>query len=76
MSYAKQALRAGVDGLVHGIISDPVDEEFIALMKKNQAIYMTTHSIFEAAGDIAAWARRGAAFDRRGLIAQTEFETA
>ena len=75
LSYAKQALRAGVDGLVHGIISGPVDEEFIALMKKNQAIYMTTHSIFEAAGDIAAWARRGAAFDRRGLVAQTEFET-
>ena len=75
LSYAKEALRAGADGVVHGIISDPVDDEFIALMKKNQAIYMTTHSIFEAAGDIAGWARRGAAFDRRGLVAQTEFET-
>ena len=75
LSYAKEALRAGADGLVHGIISGPVDDEFIALMKKNRAIYMTTHSIFEAAGDIAGWARRGAAYDRRGLVAQTEFET-
>ncbi len=75
LSYAKEALRAGADGLVHGIVSGPVDDEFIALMKKNQAVYMTTHSIFEAAGDIAGWARRGAAFDRRGLVAHTEFET-
>lgn len=75
LKYAKQVLRAGADGLVHGIISDPIDDEFIALMQKNQAIYMTTHSIFVAAGDIANWARRGAAFDRRGLVAKTEFET-
>ena len=74
LSYAKEALRAGADSLVHGIISGPVDDEFIALMKKNQAVYMTTHSIFEAAGDIAGWARRGAAFDRRGLVPRTEFE--
>lgn len=75
LGYAKEALRAGADGLVHGIISDPVDAEFIALMKNNRAVYQTTHSIFEAAGDIAGWASRGAAFDRRGLIPRTEFET-
>ena len=75
LSHAKDALRAGVDGLVHGIVSDPVDDEFIALMKKNRALYVTTHSIFEAAGDVSDWAKRGAAFDRRGLVPQTEFET-
>ena len=75
LSYAKQALRAGADGLVHGIVSGPVDEEFMALMKRNGAVYMTTHAIFEASGDIAGWARRGAAFDRRGLVPRTEFET-
>lgn len=75
LEFAKQTLRAGADGVVHGIISDPIDDEFIALMKNNRAIYMTTHSIFEAAGDIANWARRCAAFDQRGLVAQAEFET-
>ena len=75
LGYAKEALRAGADGLVHGIISGPVDDEFIALMKKNRAFYVTTHSIFEAAGDIGGWARRAAAFDRRGLVPRTEFET-
>lgn len=75
LSFAKESLRAGADGLVHGIISDPVDDEFIALMRNNRAVYVTTHSIFEASGDVAGWARRGAAFDRRGLVPQTEFET-
>ena len=75
LSYAKQALRAGADGLVHGIISDPVDAEFMALMKRNGAVYVTTHAIFEASGDIGGWARRGAAFDRRGLVPRNEFET-
>jgi imidazolonepropionase-like amidohydrolase len=68
LKHAKEVLRAGADGLVHGIISDPVDEEFIALMKQNDAIYITTHAIFEAAADIAGWARREAAFDQRGLV--------
>ena len=70
LAHAKEALRAGVDGLVHGVLSDPVDDEFIELMKRNQAIYIPTHSIFEAAGDIGAWARRAAAFDERGMIAK------
>jgi imidazolonepropionase-like amidohydrolase len=71
---AKDVLLAGADGLVHGIISEPVDDEFITLMKKNPAVYITTHAIFEAAADIALWARREAAFDERGLIAKDVFE--
>lgn len=75
LKYAKEVLRAGADGLVHGIISDPVDDEFIRLMKKNRAVYITTHAIFEAVADVAAWARRAAAFDERGLIAKEVYET-
>lgn len=74
LEYAKEALRAGADGLVHGILSEPVDDEFIELMKKNRAVYIPTHSIFEAAGDIGAWARRAAAFDERGLVAKEVLE--
>jgi hypothetical protein len=32
MKFAKEVLRSGADGLVHGIISDPVDDEYIELM--------------------------------------------
>jgi imidazolonepropionase-like amidohydrolase len=38
LHYAKTALRAGADGVVHAIVSEPVDDEFITLMKKNQAV--------------------------------------
>ncbi len=39
---AKAALRAGADFLVHSVFDQPVDEEFIALAKKNGAIYCPT----------------------------------
>lgn len=68
LKYAKEVLRAGASGLVHGIISEPVDDEFISLMKKNRAVYITTHSIFESVANLGGWARRQAAFDKRGLI--------
>lgn len=68
LKYAKEVLRAGADGLVHGVISEPVDDEFIALMKKNRAVYIATHAIFESVSDLGGWARREAAFDRKGLI--------
>jgi imidazolonepropionase-like amidohydrolase/sugar phosphate permease len=74
LEFAKQALRAGVDGLVHAVISDPVDDEFIRLMKKNRAVYIQTHAIFEAAGDIGAWAKRAYAFDERGLIPKEVYD--
>jgi imidazolonepropionase-like amidohydrolase len=68
LPYAKQALEAGADGLVHGIISEPIDEEFVTLMKRNSAVYVTTHSIFYSAADLRAWAQRLAAFERSELI--------
>jgi imidazolonepropionase-like amidohydrolase len=39
---AKAALRAGADYLVHSVEDAPIDDEFIALMKKNHAIYCPT----------------------------------
>lgn len=74
LKYAKEVLRAGADGLVHGIIDEPIDDEFIALMKKNRAIFITTHAIFEAAGDVAGYAQRLEAFDRRGIVPKEEFK--
>ena len=74
LEYAKDALRAGVDGLVHGIIDQELDAEFLELMEQNQAFYMTTHAIFDAAGDIAGWANRLREFDRSGRVPAAEFE--
>src|SRR5436190_7264184 len=39
---AKAALRAGADYLVHSVTDVPVDDEFIALAKKNRALYCPT----------------------------------
>jgi len=74
LAYAKQALEGGADGLVHGIVSDPIDEEFVTLMRRNKAIYITTHSIFYAAADLAAWSKRLAAFEHSKLIPKALIE--
>jgi imidazolonepropionase-like amidohydrolase len=39
---AKAALRAGADYLVHSVGDEPVDAEFLALLKKNNALYCPT----------------------------------
>src|SRR5882757_8302820 len=39
---AKASLRAGADFLVHSVEDGPVDEEFLALAKKNRALYCPT----------------------------------
>jgi imidazolonepropionase-like amidohydrolase len=39
---AKSALRAGADYLVHSLDDAPVDDEFLALAKRNHAIYCPT----------------------------------
>jgi imidazolonepropionase-like amidohydrolase len=65
---AKDALRAGVDGLMHGIIDAPVDQEFVDLMKRNGASYVPTMGLFHDIGETAAWARRQAPlWDKAGL---------
>ena len=67
MRQAKEVLRAGADGLVHSVTDAPLDDEFITLMKKNGATYTTTLALYTAFSDVAAWMRRLAAMDTRGL---------
>ena len=68
LARAKEVLRAGVDGLLHGIIDETVDQDFIGLMKKNNASYVPTLTMFEDVADVAASARRqGAYWDQLGL---------
>lgn len=44
---AKAALRAGADYLVHSVIDEPVDEEFIELARRNKIIYCPTLFVFQ-----------------------------
>ena len=68
LKYAKKALRAGLDGLVHGILSEPVDQEFIDLMKKNEAIYISTFAAFDSIANLRAWVRKAELFDEGNTI--------
>ena len=62
LARAKEALRAGVDGLMHGIIDEPIDQDFITLMKKNSAVYVPTLGMFEDVADVGAAAKRQAPY--------------
>lgn len=74
LEQAKEVLRARADGLLHGIIDQPVDAEFVALMKKNRASYVATMAMFEAVGDIASWVKREAEYDDRGVHPKSAYE--
>jgi imidazolonepropionase-like amidohydrolase len=69
LDHAKDVLRAGGDGLLHGIIDKPVDDEFLMLMERNRAVYVPTLGMFEDVGDVTAWAARQAAFAQGGALA-------
>jgi hypothetical protein len=43
---------------MHGIIDEPIGQDFIALMKKNSAVYVPTLGLFEDVADVAAFAKR------------------
>jgi len=45
---AKAALRAGADYLVHSVFDEPVDAEFIELMRHNKALYCPTLFVEES----------------------------
>ena len=47
LDRAKQAARAGVDVIAHGIGDAPVDAEFVALVKKHGTAYVSTLAVFE-----------------------------
>lgn len=44
---AKAALRAGADYLVHSVFDAPVDDEFIALARRNKVIYCPTFFVMQ-----------------------------
>jgi hypothetical protein len=61
--------------MVHGIISDAVDDECLELMRKNHAVYIGTHALFEDCADRKAWVGREAEFDRRRLFPPATYST-
>jgi len=68
LARAREALRAGVDGLLHGIVDEPIDQDFMALLKKNGAPYVPTLGMFEDVADVTAFARRQSPYwDQLGL---------
>ena len=73
LAAAKAALRAGADGLVHGIYDRPVDEELVDLMKRNAAFYMSTSVVFDLTADVARWRTRARAFDDAGRVPAAAF---
>ncbi|HEX4960264.1 MAG TPA: amidohydrolase family protein [Thermoanaerobaculia bacterium] len=46
LDEAKEALRAGAKMLVHSVSDKPVDDEFLALAKKNGTIYCPTLTVY------------------------------
>lgn len=63
LAGAKQAMRAGVDILVHGVVSDYIDAEFIALARQHQVSYLPTLTAYQHYADIF-----------NGKLSFTEFE--
>jgi imidazolonepropionase-like amidohydrolase len=68
LHHAKEVLRAGADGLMHGIIDQPVDQELIDLLIRNRAVYVPTLSLYEDVADVAAWGRRQSSHDERRIV--------
>ena len=63
LELAKEVLEGGVDCLIHGILSDPIDSEFIELMHKNESCYISTLTMFQTNAGLKAWADRLDEFD-------------
>jgi imidazolonepropionase-like amidohydrolase len=59
LAEAKVALRAGAKLLVHSVVDQPVDEEFLGLMKSSGAIYCPTLTIAEGYVNLARAAAAG-----------------
>lgn len=47
LENAKMAIKAGADILVHGVITDLIDSEFVSLMKSNNVSYMPTLTAYD-----------------------------
>ena len=67
---AKAALRAGADYLVHSVFDAPIDDEFIALAKRNKALYSPT--LFVMGGYLLALGNRWQATEAEAARADPE----
>jgi imidazolonepropionase-like amidohydrolase len=74
LRHAREAVEAGADVLVHSVADGLIDEQFIALMKKNRTSYITTLSIYMSAVDGKAWIRRLEEIDMRKVVPKTVYE--
>ncbi len=63
LELAREVLAGGVDCLIHGILDEPVDDEFIRLMRKNNACYISTLAMFQTNDGLKSWADRLDAHD-------------
>ena len=63
LEYAKYLVGSGVNCLIHGIISEPVDAEVIDMMKRGNTCYISTLTMFETNAGYDVWADRLEAFD-------------
>ena len=75
LENAKEALRFGADVLIHGIIDEPIDGEFLELMRKNGAVYAPTHVLYEQGANKPAMSHRYDAMDVQSLIDSSVYES-
>jgi imidazolonepropionase-like amidohydrolase len=73
LAEAKEALRAGVRVLVHSVWDKPVDDEFLDLARKGDAIYCPTLTVRDGYMKMYRWAAEGEpaaarADDPRGCV--------
>ena len=61
LAEAKQALRAGARMLVHSVDDADVDDEFLALAKKNGTVYCPTLTVLDGYVRLDRWADTGQA---------------
>jgi imidazolonepropionase-like amidohydrolase len=71
---AAQALEAGAAGLLHGVLDEPVDREFLRLLGRTGASYVSTTIIFEVFGDLVGVVGRQQAYDRQGLVPAATYD--
>ncbi|QFU91166.1 amidohydrolase family protein [Amycolatopsis sp. YIM 10] len=71
---AAQALEAGAAGLLHGVLDEPVDQDFLRLLDRTGASYVSTMMIFEVFGDLVGTVGRQQAYDRRGLVPAATYD--
>jgi imidazolonepropionase-like amidohydrolase len=68
---AKAALRAGADFLVHSVEDVPVDQEFLALAKKNRILYCPTLFVYQGYGYALSGTWKATPAERRLADPQT-----